>query len=94
MAHPRLVVATRSAHKLAELRTLLDVPHSEHVLLYDLGVVGDVDETGATFEANAALKARQRWESTTCEKISAQGSRKNWSETGAYRCLSPGKAWL
>ena len=58
MAHPRLVVATRSAHKLAELRTLLDVPHAELVSLDDLGVEGDIDETGATFEANAALKAR------------------------------------
>ena len=58
MAHPRLVVATRSAHKLAELRTLLDVPNAELVSLDDLGVEGDVDETGATFEANAALKAR------------------------------------
>jgi len=58
VAHPRLVVATRSAHKLAELRTLLDVPHAELVSLDDLGVEGDVDETGATFEANAALKAR------------------------------------
>jgi len=58
VVHPRLVVATRSAHKLAELRTLLDVPHAELVSLDDLGVEGDVDETGATFEANAALKAR------------------------------------
>ena len=58
MAHPRLVVATRSAHKLAELRTLLDVPHAELVSLDDLGVEGDIDETGATFEANATLKAR------------------------------------
>ena len=55
---PRLVVATRSAHKLAELRTLLDVPGTELLSLDDLGVEGDVDETGATFEANAALKAR------------------------------------
>jgi len=58
VAHLRLVVATRSAHKLAELRTLLEVPHAELVSLDDLGVEGDVDETGATFEANAALKAR------------------------------------
>ena len=58
MAHRRLVVATRSAHKLAELRQLLDVPGAELVSLDDLGVEGDVDETGATFEANAALKAR------------------------------------
>jgi len=34
------------------------VPHAELVSLDDLGVEGDIDETGATFEANAALKAR------------------------------------
>jgi XTP/dITP diphosphohydrolase len=55
---PRLVVATRSSHKLAELRTLLAVSRAELVTLDDLGVEGDVDETGATFEANASLKAR------------------------------------
>jgi XTP/dITP diphosphohydrolase len=54
----RLVVATRSVHKLAELRELLEVDRAELVTLDDLGVVGDVDETGATFEANARLKAR------------------------------------
>ena len=57
-AHSRLVVATRSIHKLAELRVLLDVPGAELLTLDDLGVEGDVDETGSTFEANAALKAR------------------------------------
>jgi XTP/dITP diphosphohydrolase len=57
-ARPRLVVATRSPHKLAELRALLDVPRAELLTLDDLGVEGDVDETGLTFEANAALKAR------------------------------------
>ena len=56
MAHPRLVVATRSAHKLAELRTLLDVPDAELVSLDDLGIDGDADETGATFEANAGSR--------------------------------------
>jgi XTP/dITP diphosphohydrolase len=55
---PRLLVATRSAHKLAELRDLLSVDHAELVTLDDLDVVGDVEETGATFEANARLKAR------------------------------------
>ncbi len=55
---PRLLVATRSAHKLGELRDLLEVDHAELVTLDDLGVEGDVDETGSTFEANARLKAR------------------------------------
>lgn len=55
---PRLLIATRSAHKLAELRELLSLDRGDLVTLDDLGVEGDVDETGATFEANARLKAR------------------------------------
>jgi XTP/dITP diphosphohydrolase len=55
---PRLLIATRSAHKLAELRDLLALERAEFVSLDDLGVDGDVDETGSTFEANARLKAR------------------------------------
>jgi XTP/dITP diphosphohydrolase len=54
----RLVIATRSAHKLRELRELLRLEHAELVSLDDLAVPGDPDETGATFEANAAIKAR------------------------------------
>jgi XTP/dITP diphosphohydrolase len=57
-SRPRLLVATRSVHKLAELRQLLSVDRAELVTLDDLGVEGDVDETGATFESNARLKAR------------------------------------
>jgi XTP/dITP diphosphohydrolase len=55
---PRLVIATRSAHKLRELRELLRLEHADLVSLDDLGVPGDPDETGSTFEANAAIKAR------------------------------------
>jgi XTP/dITP diphosphohydrolase len=55
---PRLLIATRSAHKLAELRDLLALERAELVSLDDLWVDGDVDETGSTFEANARLKAR------------------------------------
>jgi XTP/dITP diphosphohydrolase len=57
-SRPRLLVATRSVHKLAELRELLSVERAALVTLDDLGVEEDVDETGATFESNAALKAR------------------------------------
>jgi XTP/dITP diphosphohydrolase len=53
-----LLVATRSPHKLAELRELLGVEKAELVSLDDLGVEADVDETGSTFAANARLKAR------------------------------------
>jgi XTP/dITP diphosphohydrolase len=57
-ARPRLVVATRSQHKLRELRDLLDLGGTELVSLDDLGVPGEVVEDGETFEANASKKAR------------------------------------
>jgi XTP/dITP diphosphohydrolase len=55
---PRLLVATRSTHKLAELRQLLALPRAELVTPDDVGIDEDVEETGSTFEANARLKAR------------------------------------
>ena len=55
---PRIVVATRSQHKLRELRELLHPQVAELVDLDDVGIPDDVDETGETFEANARLKAR------------------------------------
>jgi XTP/dITP diphosphohydrolase len=53
-----LLVATRSEHKLRELRELLSLEHAELVSLDDLGVFDDPIEDGQTFEANAAIKAR------------------------------------
>ena len=58
MSRPRLLVATRSEHKLRELRELLHLAHGELVTLDDLGIPGDPEETGATFRTNAAIKAR------------------------------------
>jgi XTP/dITP diphosphohydrolase len=55
---PRLLIATHSAHKLAELRELLDLEHGELVSLDDLGIPDDPAETGQTFETNARIKAR------------------------------------
>ncbi len=58
-AAPRLLVATRSAHKLRELRELLDVaPDVELVSPDDVGIPDEPEETGESFEANARLKAR------------------------------------
>jgi XTP/dITP diphosphohydrolase len=54
----RLVVATRSAHKLRELRELLDLPRARLLSLDDLGVDGEPVEDGLTFESNAGKKAR------------------------------------
>lgn len=55
---PRLVVATRSAHKLRELAELLALAPGVLVSLDDLGIVGEPVEDGRTFEANARIKAR------------------------------------
>jgi XTP/dITP diphosphohydrolase len=55
----RLLVATRSPHKLRELHDLLGVPDDvELVSPDDVGIGEEPEETGETFETNARLKAR------------------------------------
>ena len=58
MNRRRLLVATHSQHKLRELRELLDLRRTDLVSLLDLGIADDPIEDGATFETNAAIKAR------------------------------------
>jgi XTP/dITP diphosphohydrolase len=57
----QLLLATRNAGKLAELRRLLEsaVPGVEVVGLADVADYPEVPETGATFAENALLKARE-----------------------------------
>jgi XTP/dITP diphosphohydrolase len=55
---PRLLIATHSVHKLAELRELLRLDPAVVVSLHDVGVADEPDETGETFETNARIKAR------------------------------------
>jgi XTP/dITP diphosphohydrolase len=57
-APPRIVLATRSVHKLRELRELLALQHAELVSLDELGIDDDPVEDGETFETNARIKAR------------------------------------
>jgi XTP/dITP diphosphohydrolase len=52
------VIATRSEHKLRELRELLSLEQTYLVSLDELGVEGDPVEDGETFETNARIKAR------------------------------------
>jgi XTP/dITP diphosphohydrolase len=61
---PRLLVATRSEHKLRELRELLALKNGELMSLDEAGVVGEPVEDGQTFEANAEIKARSGLEAT------------------------------
>ncbi len=52
------MVATHSSHKLRELRELLHLDRAELLSLDDLGIADEPVEDGATFETNAAIKAR------------------------------------
>eukprot|EP01037_Dinobryon_pediforme_P038512 gene38512-46579_t len=56
MLSPRLVVATHNKGKLAEIRDLIGPFGVSAVSAGDLGLA-EPEETGLTFEANAALKA-------------------------------------
>jgi XTP/dITP diphosphohydrolase len=60
----KLVLASKNTHKLKELRTILSAQGVNVVLESDVGVDVDVEETGATFEENALLKARAVMEAT------------------------------
>ena len=57
---PRIVLATRSIHKLRELRELLALDRTELISLDEAGVPAGPEpvEDGTTFEANARIKAR------------------------------------
>lgn len=54
----RLVLATHNAHKVDEIRAILDAGGFELVSLADLGVREDPPETQDTFVGNALQKAR------------------------------------
>ena len=55
----RLLVATRSRHKMRELRELLALADGVELLSPDdLGIPDEPEETGETFETNARIKAR------------------------------------
>lgn len=62
----KLVLASKNAHKLVEMRDILSQLGVEVVLESEVGVDVDVEETGATFEENAFLKARAVMEASAC----------------------------
>jgi XTP/dITP diphosphohydrolase len=53
----QLLVATGSKHKLAELRSLLDLPNTDLLGLADVGLTDDAPEDFPTFAQNAESKA-------------------------------------
>ncbi len=55
----KLAIATNNKHKLTEIRAILDGCFDELLSLGDLGIDVDIEETGATLEENALIKARE-----------------------------------
>jgi XTP/dITP diphosphohydrolase len=53
----KILVATHNPGKLKELTVLLAGFPAEFVLLDDIGIHDEIEETGSTFEENARLKA-------------------------------------
>ncbi|MBQ8415589.1 MAG: RdgB/HAM1 family non-canonical purine NTP pyrophosphatase [Clostridia bacterium] len=56
----KIVLASRNKKKIEELRTLLseELPLVEVLSLDDVGITGEIEENGTTFEENALIKAR------------------------------------
>ena len=56
----KIVLASHNQKKIAELKTLLSqsFPDIDILSLDDVGIFGDIEEDGATFEENALIKAR------------------------------------
>ncbi len=60
----RLIVATRNSNKAREIKELLKDIDVHIQTLNDLPHIGEIQETGSTFEENALLKARAVFEKT------------------------------
>ena len=56
----KIVLASRNRHKIAELEAILSqhVADVEILSLDDVGIFGEIEENGTTFEENALIKAR------------------------------------
>ena len=52
------VIATNNAHKLREMKAILDTEHRRVLSMKEAGIATDPEETGTTFEGNALIKAR------------------------------------
>ena len=56
----KLVLASRNKHKITEISAMLSeyLDNVQLLSLDDVGIHGDVEENGKSFEENALLKAR------------------------------------
>lgn len=58
----RIVFATHNKNKVREVGEILGESAFDIVSLDELGIEDDAEETGATFEENALIKARSIWD--------------------------------
>jgi len=62
----KLVIATRNAHKLEEIRAIFDFQNLDVLSAFDFPDIPDVIEDGNTLEANAIKKAVEISKATNC----------------------------
>jgi len=62
----KLIIATRNAHKLEEIRAIFDFHSLEVLSAFDFPEIPDVVEDGDTLEANAEKKAVEIAKATSC----------------------------
>ena len=62
----KLLIATRNAHKLEEIRRIFDFSGLEVLSAFDFPDIPDVEEDGDTLEANAIKKATEMARATGC----------------------------
>lgn len=61
----RLIIASNNAHKIDEIKNILQDLHFEILSLKDAGIDIDIEENGSTFEENSYIKAKAIHELTS-----------------------------
>ena len=61
-----LIIASNNEHKIAEIKEILSDDFDEIISMAEAGVFDDIEETGATFEENALIKAKFVSEKVGC----------------------------
>lgn len=65
----RIIIASNNAHKIEEIKAILQIPDCEIVSLREAGISIDPEEDGQSFEENALIKARALHELSHCAVI-------------------------
>lgn len=58
----KILVATNNAHKVQELKALININNCELFTMKDLNINLDIEENGSTFAENAIIKAKALYE--------------------------------